>query len=112
MNRELFIVGDVQGCHQELVDLLDAARFDPARHQLVFVGDLIGVPDKAEARENQPFEKDADHEYLHQSREVDEEEAPELSVPATGAGREHEQAIEQERRGQRDWEGKQHRHFE
>jgi len=41
MNRELFIVGDVQGCHQELVDLLDAARFDPARHRLAFVGDLI-----------------------------------------------------------------------
>ena len=41
MNGELFIVGDVQGCHQELLDLLAAARFDPARHQLVFVGDLI-----------------------------------------------------------------------
>ncbi len=41
MNRELFIVGDVQGCHQELLDLMEAARFDPARHQLAFVGDLI-----------------------------------------------------------------------
>ena len=41
MNEELFIVGDVQGCHQELLDLLAAARFDRARHRLVFVGDLI-----------------------------------------------------------------------
>ena len=41
MVEELFIVGDVQGCHQELLDLLDAARFDPRRHRLTFVGDLI-----------------------------------------------------------------------
>jgi bis(5'-nucleosyl)-tetraphosphatase (symmetrical) len=41
MSEELFIVGDVQGCHQELLDLLAAARFDPARHRLTFVGDLI-----------------------------------------------------------------------
>lgn len=41
MDRELFIVGDVQGCHAELLDLLAAARFDPARHRLAFVGDLI-----------------------------------------------------------------------
>src|ERR1700761_3290192 len=41
MNEELFIVGDVQGCHQELLDLLAAARFHRARHRLVFVGDLI-----------------------------------------------------------------------
>ena len=48
MNEELFIVGDVQGCHQELLDLLAAARFDPARHRLAFVGDLINRgPDSA-----------------------------------------------------------------
>ena len=41
MNEELFVVGDVQGCYQELLDLLAAARFDRARHRLVFVGDLI-----------------------------------------------------------------------
>ncbi|MGZ3441679.1 MAG: metallophosphoesterase [Polyangia bacterium] len=41
MSAELFIVGDVQGCHTELLDLLDAARFDPRRHRLAFVGDLI-----------------------------------------------------------------------
>ena len=40
MKEELFIVGDVQGCHQELQDLLAAARFDPAAHELAFVGDL------------------------------------------------------------------------
>jgi Calcineurin-like phosphoesterase len=37
----LFFVGDVQGCHQELLDLLAAAGFDRARHRLAFVGDLI-----------------------------------------------------------------------
>jgi hypothetical protein len=48
MNEELFIVGDVQGCHQELLDLLGAAHFDPARHRLTFVGDLINRgPDSA-----------------------------------------------------------------
>ena len=46
--KELFIVGDVQGCHQELQDLLAAARFDPAAHELAFVGDLINRgPDSA-----------------------------------------------------------------
>jgi hypothetical protein len=38
---EFFFVGDVQGCHLELVDLLAAAGFDGARHRLAFVGDLI-----------------------------------------------------------------------
>jgi bis(5'-nucleosyl)-tetraphosphatase (symmetrical) len=37
----IFFVGDVQGCHQELVDLLAAAGFDRARHRLAFVGDLV-----------------------------------------------------------------------
>jgi bis(5'-nucleosyl)-tetraphosphatase (symmetrical) len=41
MIEELLVVGDVQGCHQELVDLLATAKFDPARHRLAFVGDLI-----------------------------------------------------------------------
>jgi bis(5'-nucleosyl)-tetraphosphatase (symmetrical) len=36
-----FVVGDVQGCADELRDLLAAAKFDPARHRLGFVGDLI-----------------------------------------------------------------------
>jgi hypothetical protein len=67
MNRELFIVGDVQGCHQELLDLLDAARFDPARHQLTFVGDLINRgPDSAgvlaEARRHQAHVVVGNHE--------------------------------------------------
>ena len=39
--REYFVVGDVQGCHLELRDLLDASTFDPKRHRLAFVGDLI-----------------------------------------------------------------------
>jgi bis(5'-nucleosyl)-tetraphosphatase (symmetrical) len=34
-------VGDVQGCFDELTDLLSAAGFDRARHRLAFVGDLV-----------------------------------------------------------------------
>jgi bis(5'-nucleosyl)-tetraphosphatase (symmetrical) len=40
MDRTLF-VGDVQGCADELGDLVAAAGFDRARHQLACVGDLI-----------------------------------------------------------------------
>ncbi len=35
------IVGDVQGCRQELEDLLTAANLDPQKDALIFVGDLI-----------------------------------------------------------------------
>ena len=41
MPEPLFVVGDVQGCHAELVDLLAAARFDRLTHRLALVGDLI-----------------------------------------------------------------------
>jgi bis(5'-nucleosyl)-tetraphosphatase (symmetrical) len=41
MSEPHFIVGDVQGCHQELLDLLAAAGFDRSRHKLAFVGDLV-----------------------------------------------------------------------
>ncbi len=39
--KDLFVVGDVQGCHAELLELLSVAKFDRARHQLASVGDLI-----------------------------------------------------------------------
>lgn len=46
--RETLFVGDVQGCAAELRDLLDAARFDPARHRLALAGDLVNRgPDSA-----------------------------------------------------------------
>jgi bis(5'-nucleosyl)-tetraphosphatase (symmetrical) len=38
---ETFVVGDVQGCALELEDLLDRSGFDPGRHRLASVGDLI-----------------------------------------------------------------------
>ncbi|MCK6528388.1 metallophosphoesterase [Myxococcota bacterium] len=46
--RDLFVVGDVHGCADELAALLDRAGFDPARHHLVLVGDVFAKgPDPA-----------------------------------------------------------------
>lgn len=36
-----YAVGDVQGCHRELVALVEKIRFDPARDRLWLVGDLV-----------------------------------------------------------------------
>lgn len=36
-----YAIGDVQGCHEELLELLALLRFKPDRDQLVFVGDLV-----------------------------------------------------------------------
>jgi len=36
-----YAIGDVQGCHDELLQLLKLLRFRPDRDQLVFVGDLV-----------------------------------------------------------------------
>lgn len=36
-----YAVGDVQGCHEELVELLRVIDFDPAHDHLILVGDLV-----------------------------------------------------------------------
>lgn len=36
-----FVIGDVQGCFQQLISLLAAVKFNPASDQLWFCGDLI-----------------------------------------------------------------------
>jgi hypothetical protein len=40
MAREAFIIGDLHQCYDELSDLLDKAKFDPAKHRLISVGDI------------------------------------------------------------------------
>lgn len=37
----LYAIGDIQGCHAELCELLDAIGFAPARDRLWLVGDLV-----------------------------------------------------------------------
>ena len=39
--RPILFVGDIQGCAEELLALLDHARFRPGKHRLIPVGDTV-----------------------------------------------------------------------
>lgn len=39
--QKIFVVGDIHGCYQSLLDVLDARRFDRQTDLLISVGDLI-----------------------------------------------------------------------
>jgi len=40
MARETLIISDLHQCYDELRDLLDKAKYDPAEHRLISVGDI------------------------------------------------------------------------
>jgi bis(5'-nucleosyl)-tetraphosphatase (symmetrical) len=38
--REICLIGDIHGCYEELLELMEVIRFDPERIRLIFVGDI------------------------------------------------------------------------
>ena len=42
-----YLVGDLQGCYDELQMLLDRVKFDPTQDKLYLTGDLLARGDKS-----------------------------------------------------------------
>ena len=42
MKRKTFIVGDIHGCFEEFLALLKKLNYQPKKHRLILVGDIIG----------------------------------------------------------------------
>jgi len=36
-----YVIGDVQGCYDELIALTNKIKFDPDKDKLIFAGDLV-----------------------------------------------------------------------
>lgn len=41
IGKKTFFIGDIHGCHQEFLELLDKINYSPDRHRVIVLGDVI-----------------------------------------------------------------------